>query len=473
MTSPNISFNQIPNSIRKPGRYFEFNNSLAVRTLPSAAQRILVIAQRLTTAPAPVNTVVQIFDAETAALQFGRGSQCHRMVVDILQTNPYARLFVCPITDAAGAVAATATITITGTATAAGSVDLNLAGVAVQVAVASADTATSIAAAIVAAVTARPDLPFTAANAAGVVTLTARNQGTVGNALRVSATANATGITAAATAFAGGLSDPDITAALAAVQSGGHEIIVVPYQASGPLQILRTHLNFVSGPMEQRSALGVFALTSTLATATTLSAALNSERLTGAVLPASFTPAEEVAAAYAAVIAAEEDPARPLNTLVLTSVQPPAIASRLTRTEQETALANGITPLEVQPGEQVGVVRAITTYTLNALGVTDISYLDLTTVRTLDFVRRAVRERVTLRFPRDKLSERTAARVRSEVLDVLLKLQELEIVEAVQANQPALVVERATVDPNRLNVRIPVDVVNGLHVLAGRIDLLL
>jgi len=158
---------------------------------------------------------------------------------------------------------------------------------------------------------------------------------------------------------------------------------------------------------------------------------------------------------------------------VLTSVQAPPIASRMTRTEQETALANGITPLEVQPGEQVGVVRAITTYTLNSLGVADISYLDLTTVRTLDYVRRAVRERVTLRFPREKLSERTAARVRSEVLDVLVKLEELEIVEAVNANKPALVVERATVDPNRLNVRIPVDVVNGLHVLAGRIDLLL
>lgn len=472
MTSPNISFNQIPNSIRKPGRYFEFNNSLAVRTLPSAAQRILIIAQKLAAGPAPVNTVLQIFDAETAALQFGRGSQCHRMVVDVLQTNPYARLFVCPVADAAG-TAATATITITGTATGAGVLDLNLAGTLVQLPVALGDTPTAIATAVVAAVTARPDLPFSAASAAGVVTLTARNLGTVGNSLRASATPTAASVTAVVSAFASGATDPDITTALAAVQSGGHEIIVVPYQASTQLQALRTHLNFVSGPMEQRSAIGVFGLTGTLSAATTLAAALNSERLTGALLPGSFTPADEVAAAYAALIAAEEDPARPLNTLVLTSVQAPPIASRMTRTEQETALANGITPLEVQPGEQVGVVRAITTYTLNPLGVADISYLDLTTVRTLDYVRRAVRERVTLRFPREKLSERTAARVRSEVLDVLVKLEELEIVEAVNANKPALVVERATVDPNRLNVRIPVDVVNGLHVLAGRIDLLL
>jgi len=56
---------------------------------------------------------------------------------------------------------------------------------------------------------------------------------------------------------------------------------------------------------------------------------------------------------------------------------------------------------------------------------------------------------------------------------VLLKLEELEIVEEVQANSGNLVVERSETDPNRLNAAIPADVVNGLHVFAGRIDLLL
>ncbi|MCS5514629.1 hypothetical protein NWF32_00125 [Pseudomonas qingdaonensis] len=55
----------------------------------------------------------------------------------------------------------------------------------------------------------------------------------------------------------------------------------------------------------------------------------------------------------------------------------------------------------------------------------------------------------------------------------LSKLEELEIVEEVAANAPGLVVERSLQDVNRLNASIPVDVVNGLHVFAGRIDLLL
>ena len=59
------------------------------------------------------------------------------------------------------------------------------------------------------------------------------------------------------------------------------------------------------------------------------------------------------------------------------------------------------------------------------------------------------------------------------MLDVLYKLQDLEILEAVEANEDGVIVEDDLQDPNRLNVRIPADVVNGLHVVAMRIDLLL
>ena len=82
-------------------------------------------------------------------------------------------------------------------------------------------------------------------------------------------------------------------------------------------------------------------------------------------------------------------------------------------------LKNGVTPLEVGPGETVQIVRAVSTYTRNAVGATDISMLDMTTIRTLDYTCKAVKERVDLRFPREKLSTRTPAKVRSEVLDVL------------------------------------------------------
>lgn len=152
----------------------------------------------------------------------------------------------------------------------------------------------------------------------------------------------------------------------------------------------------------------------------------------------------------------------------------PDVADRLIRTEQEVLLRNGVAPLEAGPdGTSVQIVRAITTYTVDPQGVQDVSLLDLTTIRTLDYVRRAVRERVALRFPREKLSSRLPAAVRGEILDVLNKLEELEIVEEVEANKDGVICERDSQDANRLDAKIPTDVVNGLHVFAGRIDLLL
>jgi phage tail sheath gpL-like len=136
-------------------------------------------------------------------------------------------------------------------------------------------------------------------------------------------------------------------------------------------------------------------------------------------------------------------------------------------------LYNGVTPLEVGPGEVVQIVRAVSTYIHDPQGIDDISLLDITTIRTLNYVRKAVRERIALRFPREKLSSKTPEKVRDQILDVLYKLEELEIVEEVAANEDGVICERDLQDPNRLNAKIPVDVVNGLHVFAGRIDLLL
>ena len=56
---------------------------------------------------------------------------------------------------------------------------------------------------------------------------------------------------------------------------------------------------------------------------------------------------------------------------------------------------------------------------------------------------------------------------------MLLKMEQAEIIENAEANKAKLVVARSPQDANRVNALIPADVVNGLHVFAGRIDLIL
>ncbi|MFJ5441755.1 phage tail sheath C-terminal domain-containing protein [Pectobacterium sp. CHL-2024] len=473
MASPNVGFYEIGSSIRKPGKYFEFNTRLAVRTLPSNQQKVLLVAQMLSSGTATPLNAVNVFSDEEAATLFGRGSMAHLMAAEAIGCNSYLQLQVIGVSDAGAATAATGTLTLTGTATASGTVSAFVGATRVDVAVSADDTAATVAAALNTAIGQKTSLPVTAAVAAGVVTLTAKNKGVAGNDITLRIASTATGLTAAATSMTGGGVDPDIAPALAAVFAAGHDIIVSPYATQAALIALRTHLDSVGGPLEQRGAIGVAGWPKSLSTGSTLAASINSGRITLGWHNGSVKTPAQIAAAYAAVIASEEDPARPLNTLAMNTLDVTALSARPGRNEQENALYNGLTPFEIGPGDKVQIVRAISTYTENADGVDDVSLLDITTIRTLDYVRKACRERITLRFPRDKLSSRTPDRVRSELLDVLYKLEELEIIEEVDTNKAALIVERDSQDVNRLNARIPSDIVNGLHIFAGRIDLLL
>ena len=237
---------------------------------------------------------------------------------------------------------------------------------------------------------------------------------------------------------------------------------------------LRTHLETVGAPEEKRWALGIYGQTGALAQTTTQAGRLNSGYLYSAWYRKTPSLPCELAAAFAAVVASEEDPARPLNTLKLNGIGVCDSADKTMRTEQENALYNGVTPIETSPdGTSAQIVRAISTYTKSGNGTADESLLDMTTVRTLIYVSGACADRIALRFPRDKMTERTIARVRSELIDVLMKCEELEIVENVENNLANLIVERDAQNTGMLNCRVPSDVVNGLHQVGMVIDLYL
>ena len=474
MPSKNISFDQIPSSIRKPGKYLEFNTKLAVRTLPANAQKMLIIAQRLAAGTIAELIPTQVFSDAEAAAYFGNGSIAHLMVRAAIKANPYLDLTVCALDDyATSPVARVHTLAITGPASGSGALILWVGNVRYQVGITSADTATIIGDALKAALDNDPALPFTVVHTTGSLAFTAKNKGTVANQIDFAVEITATGGTGAFTATTAGSVDPTLATAIAAVVGEQYDIIAVPLIDATSYAALKTHLDLVSGPMEQRPGIGVIADDDALGTVTTLTSTINSGRILCAYLRGTKSPIYEIAAAMAAVMASEEDPARPLNTLALTGIAAPPIASRLSRTEQESCLANGAAPLEVGPGEVVQIVRAISTYVHDANSIDDVSLLDITTIRTLDYVREAVRTRIALRFPREKLSSKTPEAVRDQIMDVLYQLQDLEIVEEVEANADGVIVERDLADANRLDAKIPCDVVNGLHVFAGRIDLLL
>lgn len=471
MDKTNVEFDNIPTSLRMPGVYTEYNAKNAVSTLPTNEQRVLIVAPMIGgsnaySAPVPIYSDV---DAKKA---FGAGSWAHLMVRIAIKNNPMIRLTAIGLKDNDSGVAATGSITLNGTATGQGVVKAMIGGLEYAIAVAKSETATALAARLSAVINAGEYCPVSAAPESGTITLTAKCKGEIGNEIELSVQSTAQGISANASAFTSGAQNADLAPALSSVAGSHYHVIISPFSDDKNASALRNHLELVASPVEKKPAIGVLGWRGSMASGTTYSGKINSNRITCAWYKGAVESNALLAAGFGAVIAKEEDPARPLNTLEIKGLTPVDSTQTPLKTETNQALFNGLTPITVV-NHRVQIMRAITTYTKNPANVDDPAWLDLTTIRTLDYVRKAVEQRIALRFPRSKLSNRTPPKVRSEILDVLYRLEEMEIIENVDANKGKLLVVRNGQDPNRLDTAIPSDVVNGLHVVANRIDLIL
>jgi len=483
MPSENITFDNIPTTYKVPNIYSEYNTSNAVRSLPVNAQKVALIAQKTDSGSGTVNKPVRCFSEEDAILYGGTGSVAHLATKAMLTANGNVDLDLVPISDATG-TDATGLLLFSGVdSTNAGSIEVWVGNVRSEAAVAVGDGPSDVASSVYTAMNNNAqNMPVTLSYDSTKITAVARNYGTLGNNIPISykMSSQLTDTTATVTQPTGGETDPTIDDALTGIYSGTYNLIFSTLNNSTALGALKTHLNNIDDPTEGRPAVGVFGYTGVQATVETLcGTTLNSGQMTCGYLPYDKTSERghsldyEVGAAYCSMIAKETDPARPLNKLILTGIAPNELDQRLSSTEQQSLLENGVTPLTVFPGEQVGIVRAVSTYTTNSSGFSDTALLDITTIRTLNYVRLALETRLSNVFPRAKLSERTPARVRTQVIDVLKQLESLEIIERVDQYIDRVLVERDTVDPNRVNISIPCDVVNGLHIIAQKINLYL
>jgi phage tail sheath gpL-like len=175
------------------------------------------------------------------------------------------------------------------------------------------------------------------------------------------------------------------------------------------------------------------------------------------------------------------DPARPFQTLELPGMLAPEVKDRFTREERNLLLKDGISTFLVGQDGKVYIERVITTYQTNAFGVEDISYLDLETKWTVDYIRYAVRARIALRYPRYKLADDgtqfapgqaivTPLHIRAELLGLFRELEQVGLVENFDQFKADLLVVRSVSDPNRVNAVIPPDVVNQFRVFAASVQ---
>jgi phage tail sheath gpL-like len=194
---------------------------------------------------------------------------------------------------------------------------------------------------------------------------------------------------------------------------------------------------------------------------------------------ATQSPMYEAAAAYAgkAQRALVNDPARPLQSLSLNQIKLAPQHQRFDFPELNSLASNGLAIQMPGSDGQPMIAREQTTYQWNLYGATDDAYELMTTLATLAKLMRNQKAMVTSSFPRHKLANDGTrfgpgqAIVTPGIVKAALVAQYRNdefngLVENVEAFKQFLMVERDSVDPNRVNVLYPPDLINQLRIFA-------
>ncbi len=391
MSGPALALVGLTASEPLPGIFTQIDFAQGPQVGSGLTRAILVLANRTTSGSATPDTVIYGPDTpvqlqtESQMIQLGGpGSEAHRLYRRIAAVGgslgpPVYWLFVA---ESAGA-AATGTITIATPATGPATHRLFVGDEYVDTGIFTGDTVTAIAAAIVANVNSKTHWPVTAANAAGVVTLTSKQKGLRGNWIRfqaqiISPAGIGTTTTATTDAFLTGGTTADSNAtALATIVGRWFYQIVSAAEDATQVGALVSQVNTQAGALTGIRQRAFFGSVDTIASTITIAVGINSPRAEVVWSEKSpFTPAE-LAANQTIVYALEEASELGFRTNFIgygndSKSQPfwKVPASRVATAAPSgatlrSALSNGITPLGVNANGSTYIVDRFTTRSLN------------------------------------------------------------------------------------------------------------
>ncbi|HDL7089831.1 TPA: phage tail sheath subtilisin-like domain-containing protein [Yersinia enterocolitica] len=483
-----IPFTNIPSNLRTPLFFAEFDNSQA--NTATTTQRTLIIGQMLNSGTLPADVPVLVSSVATVAGQCGAGSMLHGQMAAYLGNDIAGEIYLLPLADTESMVAATGKITVTTQASATGVISLYIAGIRVQVAVVATDEVAAVATALTAAINTTTSLPVTAAAVDAVITLTAKNKGAHGNTidLRLNYLGSAGGETTpdslvlAFTPMAGGAGAPELDDALANLQDRTFDFIINPYTDTASLNKIKDFLSDSTGRWsyaEQLYGHSFAAQSGTYGQLTAAGELRNDQHASLLGVNGSPTPSYIWSAAYVGAIAQSlrNDPGRPLQTLAISGVLAPPLASRFTLTERNNLLHSGISTVTTADDGSVQVENIITTYQKNKYGAEDDSYLQIETLFLLMFVTRFLRSQVTSKFARMKLAADgtrfapgsaiiTPNVIRAELIAQYQTLEFNGYVQDAKGFAKGLIVEKSTSNPNRVDVLWTGVLINQLRIFA-------
>jgi phage tail sheath gpL-like len=496
-----ISFNEIPANLQVPGAFVEIAPNYDASGLIAYPAKVLICSSIVAGGTIAPLTAVQVFTPQQAALLLGYGGIGHRMVTAFIRANPWTALFVMGIPDGSTPAVNTWTIPITATSLTgpAGPLNLYVGGQQISVTVTpGVDTATTIAANIVLAANALlPPLPVIATSSTNTVTLTSRDKGVLTKQLDVrwnllpgdnfpgGQTAGAYNLLAPITNNANGAGLNSIGNAFAAIPSTWFTHFVIPWSDSVTMGLVATEMarrfNSMVG-LDGRcfSFVSQTSLTNLIA----VTSGLNSQFISIGGLQNEPTAPWEMAALYAgvAVFNLVNDPSRQLRNLVLPGAVAPASADILTETAEQTMLTTGMATFTVGNDGTVRIQRAVSTYQFASGSIPDTSWMDIMTAETMSRIRYDWISYVGLTYPRNKMAaDGTIAAEYDDTIVTPRRMQsswgarcrlyeQLGWIQNSQATVAASVFQLDATNPNRMDARMQIQLIDNLMIFAGQLQ---
>lgn len=494
---PPFIFDEIPYDWVEPGVFLEVKpNYRTMGILPWPVKNVIV-GQKLATGTLAPLTMVEIVRPEQAIALFGQGSIGAEQVSAFRKANRTQPLFCMAMADDGDGVAATGTITLAGAIAASTVLRFRVAGKQVRFTAAAGASVTTLATALKDAINADPSLVVTATSALGVVTVTSRHKGEVGNDidLRVDTKAQPlpAGFTAAIVAMSGGTGNPDLQDALDALGDSWVTALQHPWNdatnmAAGAAWATDRYMAMAKKDVHLHvGKRGTFAQLGTWGDLT------NSPFVTCAGLDKSPTSSWVLSAALMGLSSFHlaNDPARQLRSLVLPGVEAPDAADQFIDTERDLLLRKGVSTFTCLDDGAVVISRIVTTYKVSNLGVADDAWMDIMVPATMSRVRYDWASYVSLLYPRAKLVDDesgaalagraegdedpgnavvTPRRMHASWAARCRLYGDRAWIEDVERTVKESVFQRNTDDKNRLDSRQQVRIVGNLMVLAGSLE---
>ncbi len=471
--------NTLPPNTLIPGTIADV--TIVSGNLAPVNDQVLLIGQMSMSGVATDGQIVPVFTEADAILYAGGGSPLHLAARSAFEANPSVNLSLLCIADSTSYSKTSWTLAVTSAPTTQQIFNIYIDDTIIPINIpANFGTTGNVASYICSQIGQYvPELPIIADVGGSSIDISSVVSGTIGNYIRVATDPittpffTLTKVTATGVFGLGTYTTPGTYAATIATCS--HSVLVNVLGDSTSVNTINTILNFRSGPTEQNYGMQFVAYNdlqyATPALAVTFAQSVNSPRLsigyiqyvTGTIPKSSATA---LSGAYGAMIPIRSNITVnvPYTNMAMTGIVPCAVNDEFTGSAEQYLIAGGVTPFNVQPGQQVVIIKACTTNTLTSAGNLNYDLLNVGTQRQIDYISTQLTAGVENNFSNSVANDRTLASICSNLFNTTVILEANNLLQNTGNYRSGIIAVYDNINIGQVDVTIPIQLVNGLFV---------